>query len=675
MTMQEKRVVLAGNPNVGKSTVFNGLTGLRQHTGNWAGKTVGLARGTARAGAWRLELVDTPGAYSLFPHSAEEEAARDGVCLGEAELALVVCDAGCLERNLNLVLQVLEARGGGVVCVNLMDEAQKRGLQFDLPRLSRALGVPVIPAAARQGIGLEDVKTALCGNGGTFVPTVYPAVVEQAIERLEPVLAGQKLRGLNRRWLALSLIQQDESLRQPLADFLGYDLTGIPAVAAALEEIWGRTPAEALRDVVAETLVRRAEALARQAVAEPGQASRSREWDRLLTGRWTGLPLMLALLCLLFYITLAAANGPSAGLSALFDRGGAALARGLAGTPSWLRGLLVDGVYRVTGWVVAVMLPPMAIFFPLFTLLEDWGYLPRVAFNLDKGFQRCRACGKQALTICMGFGCNAVGVEGCRIIDSPRERRIAQLTNAFVPCNGRFPLLLTVAGLFLAGNGWGAALCLTGLVLLGVGLTFLWSRLLSATLLRGMPSAFTLELPPYRRPRVGQVLVRSVLDRTLFVLGRAVAVAAPAGAVIWLLAHVSVGGDTLLSQGAALLAGPGRFLGLDGAILLAFLLAFPANELVLPLVVMIYLAAGQVTELPETAALGELLRQNGWTGTTALCTLLFSLCHWPCSTTCLTIRRETGSWGWTAIGMLLPTLTGVGLCGLVAAVSRIFHLI
>ena len=409
--------------------------------------------------------------------------------------------------------------------------------------------------------------------------------------------------------------------------------------------------------------------------------SRDRKIDKYLTNRFTGIPIMIALLALIFWITISGANYPSQMLSeGLFwvqDR--------LTDffmwmhAPEWLHGALVLGVYRVLAWVVSVMLPPMAIFFPLFTLLEDFGYLPRVAFNLDHYFKKANTCGKQALTMCMGFGCNAAGVVGCRIIDSPRERMIAMLTNNFVPCNGRFPTMISIISMFFVGSiatGFTGSLLstlmLTGVIILGVMLTFAMSKLLSKTVLKGVPSSFTLELPPYRRPQIGKVIVRSLLDRTIFVLGRAVIVAAPAGFIIWILANVTAGDATLLSHCATFLDPFGKLFGLDGTILFAFILGFPANEIVVPIMIMTYMATGTLTEIDDLMALKELLVANNWTWVTALCVIVFSLVHWPCSTTCLSIKKETKSWKWTAIGFLLPTVTGFGLCFVIATFARIF---
>ena len=603
------RVALAGNPNVGKSTLFNALTGLRQHTGNWAGKTVATARGEYSCGGREYQLIDLPGTYSLAAHSQEEAVARDYIESGQADGVVVVCDATCLERNLILVLQVLELTGKVLVCVNLMDEAKRLGVEVDLPALSRRLGVPVVGTAGARQDGLDDLKEAIARLVGQDAPAAQP--------------------------------ERPPGERVTLAE---------------------RYAAQVVRNQAADRL------------------RRQRRLDRLLTSKATGIPLMLLLLGAVVWLTVAGANLPSALLTELFARLGAVLEGWLSAAPEWLRGLLLDGVYRVTAWVVAVMLPPMAIFFPLFTLLEDLGYLPRVAFVMDHAFQKARTCGKQCLTMCMSLGCNACGVTGCRIIDSPRERLIAILTASLVPCNGKFPTLIALITIFFVGGRAGllasleGAALLLGTLALGAAGTLACSRLLSATVLRGAPSSFALELPPFRKPRVGQVIVRSLLDRTLFVLGRAVSVAAPAGALIWVMANVTVGDVSLLARCTGFLDPFARLFGLDGVILMAFLLGWPANEIVLPVMLMAYLAEGSLVEFEDLAALGALLTQHGWTWVTAVCAMLFSLFHWPCSTTCLTIYKETGSVKWTAASVVIPTLLGLGLCFVTAAAARLLGL-
>ncbi len=676
-------LVLAGSPNVGKSTVFNALTGLDQHTGNWTGKTVSTAVGKVDFEGKTYLLADVPGTYSLCARSAEEEVARDFICFGGAEGVIVVCDALCLGRNLSLVLQIAEFTPKVIVCVNLLDQAEKKGVRYDLDKLSADLGLAVIPCAAKHGRGLDKLMCAaahLCEKPAATAfdavcRAVFPEPVEAAVQKLTAVIADTS-PALPARFAAEKLLCGDTEMLKALETHFETELLENPAVAAVVEQSRVALLAEGydrekICDAVAESLQNTGKALADKATLAAGNAygGTERKIDALLCGRRTAFPLMFLFLMGIFWLTMEGANLPSAFLSQVLFSAETPLFEGLCALqlPQRFCELLIYGVYRVVAWVVSVMLPPMAIFFPLFTLLEDIGFLPRIAFNLDRLFASCHACGKQALTMCMGFGCNAAGVVGCRIIDSPRERLIAILTNSFVPCNGRFPLFVTLITLFLAVGSGGsvkAAFLLAAFIVLGIGCTLLASFLLGRSILKGKPSAFTLELPPYRMPNVRQVAVRSFLDRTLFVLGRAVLAAAPAGVLIWVLANVTVGGGTLLAHCTGFLDPFARLFGLDGVILMAFILALPANEIVLPVIVMAYMANGSLVSM-DNPALQELLTANGWTATTAVCVILFSLLHFPCATTLLTVKKETGSVKWTVLAAVLPTVFGLAACLLV----------
>ena len=681
-------IALAGNPNVGKSTVFNALTGMRQHTGNWAGKTVANASGTFTHKNIDFTLVDIPGTYSLMASSPDEEAAREFICFGQPDCIIVVLDATCLERNLNLAIQILEVNKKAVICVNLLDEATKKGIQIDLDELSLYLGVPVVGTAARSGEGLDELKDAVfdvaAGERKVFGTKIkYNSNLEKAITKLENIIEDSKLFDdktfsyLSKRFLALRLIDCDKKLDNSIKEYFNFSLVEHKTINKAFTEIHNELEnigmkQDDIRDIIVEGIVAKAREIYAHCTCLCNKCySRcDRQLDKILTSKLTGIPIMLLLFGVIFYITISGANYPSELLSMAFSK----VQEWLYGlfdllhSPPFLKGLLIDGMFKTLSWVVAVMLPPMAIFFPLFTLLEDFGYLPRVAFNMDRFFAKSGTSGKQSLTMLMGFGCNACGVTGCRIIESPRERIIATVTNNFVPCNGRFPTLIAIITMFFATgislpfrSLVSAGLLLT-VIVFGVVVTLLVSKFLSATLLKGLPSSFTLELPPYRRPQICKTIVRSLLDRTIFVLLRAMCVATPAGIVIWLMSNIMINGESLCVIISNFLQPLGSLMGLDGVILLAFILGFPANEIVIPIIIMIYTASGTLVEYDSLSSLYNLFVENGWTWVTALCTMIFSLMHFPCSTTCLTIYKETKSLKWTLLSFILPTILGILLC-------------
>lgn len=679
-------IALAGNPNVGKSTVFNALTGLHQHTGNWSGKTVGTAEGHFRRGKKEVRLVDLPGAYSLTANSAEEEVTRDFLCFEHPDAAVVVCDACCLERNLIFAIQVAQIIPKTMLCVNMMDEARHRGIKIDLAALSAETGLPAVGVSATRYEGLDELERQMISLAegrlhSVFVPVRYPKAVESAAESLTPVL--RKRYGITSIFPVLKLLENEHGFVAAFEKRFGKisanrELTGAIGKANRIMKDGGVTKKN-ISDKLAACAVLRAEEICLSAVDLSTQKAVRRDGkiDSVLTGRVWGIPVMLLLFAGIFWLTVSGANYPSKWLSVGFAIAEEWLCRALTAlsTPPMLMDLLINGVWRVLGWVVSVMLPPMAIFFPLFTLLEDLGYLPRVAFNLDKGFKTAGACGKQALTMCMGLGCGAVGVTGARIIDSPRERLIAIITNSFVPCNGRFPAIIAIASMFLTGGGRFAslqsALIMTATIVFSVLITLLVSRLLSKTVLKGVPASFTLELPPYRIPRVGKVLLHSVLDRTLVVLGRAAAVAVPAGVIIWACSNIYIGEETVLKTAASVLEPFARLFGMDGNVLCGFILALPANEIALPIMAMGYSggALAEISSLSETAAL---FAANGFGTVNALCTLVFILFHWPCATTILTVWKETKSLKWTVLSVAVPLFTGLFLCFLINMTAKLF---
>lgn len=683
-------IALAGNPNVGKSTIFNNLTGLNQHTGNWPGKTVSNACGTYTYKGKEYLLVDLPGTYSLMSNSQEEEIARDYICFEEPDATLVVVDATCLERNLNLVYQVMELTKNVVVCVNLLDEAKKKGIDIDLEELSKILGVPVVGTTARKSKTLKKLISTLdtvCNNrcSSTSIPVEYHPTIEEDIENItsklkDVILPTNEDYSYLYRWLSLQFIIQDKKILDSIENRFNINTQKIVELLD-----FGAADLYKKKDLIVSSIIFRAEDVVSDVCTfnNIDYRTKDRKIDKILTSKTFGFPIMLILLGVIFWITIVGANYPSALLTELFSYIETKLVFifDFFHSPAWLSGLFINGIYCTLTWIIAVMLPPMAIFFPLFTFLEDLGFLPRVAFNLDNYFKKACTSGKQSLTMCMGFGCNAAGVVGCRIIDSEREKLIAILTNSFVPCNGRFPLLITISTIFIGCYFTGilstvfSALTVLLIIILGIFLTLVISKILSKTILKGKPSSFILELPPYRKPQIAKILVRSLIDRTLFVLLRAIYIAIPAGILIWVFANIYIGGSSILFYIASFLNPFASLIGLDGYILAAFILAIPANEIVLPILLMGYLSSSTLISLDNISNLRDILIANGWTFLTAINVMIFSLLHFPCSTTMLTIKKEANGWKWVGIAFLLPTICGIMVCLITTSVYNLISYI
>lgn len=625
-------ITLAGNPNVGKSTIFNNLTGSREHTGNWPGKTVGIAKGIYKYDNEIFNVYDIPGTYSLISNSKEEEIARDFI-INNDNLTLIVCDATNVERNLNLVLQTLEITNKVIVCVNLIDEAKKKGIYIDINRLSNILKVPVIAITAKNKNDINRLKKLIKENinktYNTFKVT-YDKDIEDYLSSLN----------INRKE-ALNLLNRSNLYTDSIVSKLVNISSDISNVCVKYNK--------------------------------ENYDSKTKKIDKILTNKLTGIPIMLLLLFIIFYITLYLSNYPSELLSNLFNKLESPLYNLLSFLPNFVRNVIVYGAYKAVSFVVSVMLVPLLIFFPLFTLLEDVGYLPRIVFNIDKYFRKANSCGKQCLTMCMGFGCNVVGITNCRIIDSKRERLLAILTNSFVPCNGRFPMIIALISMFLVKdyNNFKASLILVLIIIFSVVITLIVTKILSKTILKGEPSSFTLELPTYRKPEILKTILRSIYDKALVILGKSLIITIPTGIIIYTLANINIGSNSILASICNFINPFAKIFGLDGVILTSFILGLPANEIVIPIMMMSYSNAGVISSYSSLVSLKELFLNNNWDVIKCICTIVFTLFHFPCATSIMAIKKETNSIFWTILSIIIPLLLGLFICFIINSLSYI----
>jgi len=656
--MNNIKVALIGTPNVGKSTIYNALTKNHEHTGNWAGKTVNYTKGECSYENTLYTIYDLPGTYSLISKSKEEVVAADFICFEKFDVAVVVCDATSLYKGINLVLQTKEICKKVVVCVNLIDEALKKGIIINYDLLSKNLNCPVVKTSARDNVGLNDLLNAI----KEIKECEYLDLNYKFINKKDKKIINDiKIDSFNRKWIILRYLENNKHYINKF-NKLGININNevnkiknkLNNIDISLEIV--TTINEEINKVLNEVISYRAKKNNNKKIL----------FDKILTSKLFGIPIMLVMLFIIFYLTIIGANYPSNLLFNIFSSLEDKIFNILKfiHLPYIIIDLLVNGIYKTLYWVVSVMLPPMLIFFPLFNYLEDLGVLPRIAFNMDKAFMKCKACGKQALTMCMGLGCNAVGVTGARIIDSKRERLIAILTNVFMPCNGKFPTIIAITSIFLVGlntkfGSLFSAFMLTGFIGIGILLTFIVSFILSKTILKGINTSFILELPPYRKPKILNTIWHALKNKAIYVLIRAIKVAIPAGVIIWLVANTKINNILLLEYLTNFLEPLGNIIGLDGVIILALILGFPANEIVIPAMLMCYLKTSTLIDFNNLTELKNILLLNNWTIKTALCFLIIMCFHYPCSTTLLTIKKETNSLLYTIISFIIPTTIGL----------------
>lgn len=640
--MKKKRACFVGNPNVGKSSLFNFLTHKNEHTGNWTGKTVKNAYATFSYKDTLWEVVDLPGTYSLIGESKEEKIASSFVCSLDYDLAVVVLDASNLERSIVLLLEVLDVTDRVIVCLNLMDEAKAQKINIDVLKLQQRLNVPIVITKASDGTGCAR----LCDEMNHFKvnPNIFKVKHEGKIANYLKLTNSYADKPVS--YLYQEKNCEKESLQKVLRFYKNY----------------------ISREELLKSYIHCTDKLLENIVERKEQTLKKEDifWNKILSHKISSFVVTSIIFLVILWLTIFASNIPSDLMFSFFASGESFLLSFFSFLPDFIVQPLILGGYRTFYWVISVMLPPLIIFFPLFSYLEDYGLFPRIAFNMDKPFKKCGSCGKQSLTMCMGLGCNAIGVTNTRIMEDKKMRILAILTNNFMPCNGRFPAMITMLSLFFIRDTslFGSFLVALGLLLiivLGIVLTFLWTKILNHFLFKKEEVMFILELPTFRRPSVWKTFSQALKEKAFPVLKRAMLVSFPLGILIYLLASWHLGNSTFLLLLVDKLNNFGHLFGLDGAIILAFILGMPANEIVIPSLLLCYTKSNALVSYTSMESLRHILVNNGWTWLTALCFLIIMLCHYPCTTTLLSIKKESKSWSYTILAFLIPTLTGLFL--------------